>query len=202
MRQLSTQPRGEVMLNLTDRHTGPHKGLMIMSSRPPSLRSPVGTSREVNEPLRSLGRSNPTSSVFGVNPLRHSTVTGAFPNPARPGRVSHSPGARSTQTCIPRTLYRLDQLGKQPTLPGQGDPPLTGRSQQLVQQPIINQLPPQLTRLAERLIAPWCPGHSQSPSDHPNSFYTSHLTPSMVVSLATTTTSTGAQSPSRTRWAE
>lgn len=55
MGQLSTQPRGEVMLNLTDRHTGPHKGLMIMSSRPPSLRSPVGTSREVNEPLRSPG---------------------------------------------------------------------------------------------------------------------------------------------------
>lgn len=85
MRQLSTQPRGEVMLNLTDRHTGPHKGLMIMSSRPPSLRSPVGTSREVNEPLRSLGRSNPTSSVFGVNPLRHSTVTGVPRTP--PGRV-------------------------------------------------------------------------------------------------------------------
>jgi len=84
MGQLSTQPRGEVMLNLTDRHTGPHKGLMIMSSRPPSLRSPVGTSREVNEPLRSLGRSNPTGPTsvsirFGTVPLRE------FPEPRPAG---------------------------------------------------------------------------------------------------------------------
>ena len=49
--------------------------LMIISSRPPTRRAPLGTSREANEELRSRGwsrRRSPTSvpTVFGVAPLR------------------------------------------------------------------------------------------------------------------------------------
>lgn len=114
MGQLSTQPRGEVMLNLTDRHTGPHKGLMIMPSRPPSLRPPVGTNREVNEPLRSPGARParpPYPRSWGW--CRY----GSSPNPARPGRVSHSPGARSTQPVSRVPCTALTSSGNNPPSP-------------------------------------------------------------------------------------
>ena len=49
--------------------------LMMMSSSPPRRRSPLGTSRGVNDPSRSRGTARSTSplcvaTVFGVVPLR------------------------------------------------------------------------------------------------------------------------------------
>jgi len=48
---------------------------MIMSSRPPARRCPLGTSRGSNDELRSRGTANGTSptsvpNVLGVDPLR------------------------------------------------------------------------------------------------------------------------------------
>ena len=73
MGQLNTQPRGEVMLNLTDRHTGPHKGLMInviKTTQPPltSGHQPRGE-RAITIPGSSTGPTS-ASTVLGMVPLR------------------------------------------------------------------------------------------------------------------------------------
>jgi len=156
---------------------------MTMSSRPPSLRSPVGTNREVNEPLRSLGRSNPTSPTsvsirFGTVPLRKHSRT-------PPGRVvfliAQVLGQPRPASRVPCTA--LTSSGNNPPSPVKAIPRSLAEANNSPQQPIINQLPPQLTRPAERLTAPRRLGHSQSPSDQPNPFYANHPTPSKTVSF-------------------
>ena len=84
MGQLSTQCRGEVMLNLTDRHPTRIKAddHVIKTTQPPLTggHQPRGE-RAITVP----GSIQPDGPDLSINPLRHSTVTGVPRTP--PGRV-------------------------------------------------------------------------------------------------------------------
>ena len=94
---------------------------MIISSRPPARREPLGTSRGSKLPIRSCGTSNRTSptslaTVLGVLPLRE------FGEPRPAGSPFSYPRCSVSSVVRPRSSTALTSSGRNPPDPVSRNP--------------------------------------------------------------------------------